>query len=192
VKTSLEQSMAIQVWLTDGMDRASERISEIHAFDTDLCIDQTRSHSVAELGDFNPTGSDEAWMACVLRPFRGDFSGVAILSMDPDEAFAWVLADGPKKDIVGAFIELGGLVVEGLVAAGREIVGSSLEPGPARFREDSVTGCLVGTHAPSDTVAVGCVLKVRAGGRDLEARLHVLMEPKSMGALLQALSVSLH
>jgi hypothetical protein len=48
------------------------------------------------------------------------------------------------------------------------------------------------THAPSDTVSVGSVVKIRSSGRDLEARLHVLMEPKSMGRLLRALSVSLH
>jgi len=192
MKTSLEQSMAIQVWITEGMDRASESIREIHAFDTDLCIDQTRCHPLSELSETNSGPEDVDWKACVLRPFSGEFRGAAALSMDPDEALAWAVADGSKQDIVGTFLEVGGEVLGGIIDAAQALAGSSLSMGCSRFREDSLTGCLLSTHAPSDTVAIRSLVKVRAGGRDLEGQLHLLMEPKSMSRLLRALSVSPH
>ena len=184
--------MAIQVWITDGMERAAERISEVHAFDTDLSIERTRCHSLSELGVNGDEGPDLDWKACVLQPFAGDFRGVSVLSMEPDEALAWVVADGSKNDILGSFIGIGSKVLEGVIDAAQSVLDGRLVVGSSRFREDSLTGCLLSTHAPSDTVSVGSVVKIRSSGRDLEARLHVLMEPKSMGRLLRALSVSLH
>jgi hypothetical protein len=184
--------MAIQVWITDGMERAAERISEVHAFDTDLSIERTRCHSLSELGVDGDEDPDLDWKACVLQPFTGDFRGVSVLSMEPDEALAWVVADGPKNDILGSFIGIGSKVLEGVIDAAQSVLDGRLVVGSSRFREDSLTGCLLSTHAPSDTVSVGSVVKIRSSGRDLEARLHVLMEPKSMGRLLRALSVSLH
>lgn len=192
MKTSLEQSMAIQVWITDGVDRASESIREIHAFDTDICIEQTRCQKLSELSETDSGAADIDWKACVLRPFSGEFRGAAALALDPDEALAWAVADGSKKDIVGTYLEVGGEVLGGIIGAAQALAGSNLNMGCARFREDSLTGCLLSTHAPSDTVAIRSLVKIRAGGRDLEGQLHVLMEPKSMSRLLRALSVSFH
>ncbi len=192
MKTSLEQSMAIQVWIADGVDRATESIREIHAFDTDICTDQTRCHRLSELSETTSAADDIDWQACVLRPFSGEFRGAASLSMDPHEALAWAVADGSKKDIVGTYLELGGEVLGGIIETAQALAGSNVSMGCPRFREDSLTGCLLSTHAPSDTVAIRSLVKVRAGGRDLEGQIHVLMEPKSMSRLLRALSVSLH
>jgi hypothetical protein len=102
------------------------------------------------------------------------------------------VADGAKKDIVGTYIDLGGRVVEGLIEAARKAVEPNLSLGCSRFREDTLTGCLLSTHAPSDTVAIASWVRMRSGGRELDGQLHVLMDPKSMGQLLGALSVSLH
>lgn len=192
MKTSLEQSMAVQVWITEGMDLAAERISEIHSFDTDLCIERTRCYALSEISEHAADESDADWRACVLRPFTGKFRGVAILSMEADEALAWVVADGAKKDIVGTYIDLAGRLVEGLIDSARKAVEPNLNLGCSRFREDTLTGCLLSTHAPSDTVAIASRVRIRSGGRELDGQLHVLMDPKSMGQLLGALSVSLH
>jgi hypothetical protein len=192
MRTSLEQAMAIQVWITEGVDRAAEAIRETHAFDTDLYIDQTRCHRLSEISEADPVDHDIEWKACVLLPFTGEFRGAAALSMSPDEALGWAVADGSKQDIVGTFLELGGKVLGGIIEAAQALAGPNLSMGCPRFREDSLTGCLLSTHAPSDTVAIRSLIRIRAGGRDLEGQLHVLMEPKSMSRLLGALSVSLH
>jgi hypothetical protein len=112
--------------------------------------------------------------------------------MDPDEALAWVVADGSKRDIVGSFLEIGSKLLEGVVDAAQSVMGEKLVMGPSRFREDSITGCLLSTHAPADTVAVNSTVQIRACGRNLSAQLHILVEPKSMSRLLRALSVSMH
>ena len=184
--------MAVQLWITEGMDLAAESISEVHSFDTDLCVERTRCYALSELGKHDVDEGEAGWRACVLRPFSGKFRGVAILSMEADEALAWVVADGAKKDIVGTYIDLGGRVVEGLIEAARKAVEPDLSLGCSRFREDTLTGCLLSTHAPSDTVAIASWVRMRSGGRELDGQLHVLMDPKSMGQLLGALSVSLH
>ena len=184
--------MAIQVWICEGMDRATEAITEIHAFDTDLCVEHTRCGRMSEAGSDSNDENDLEWKACILQPFSGDFRGVAVLSMDPVEALAWVVADGSKRDIVGSFLEIGSALLEGVVDAAQSIMGENLAVGRSRFREDSIEGCLISTHAPPDTVAVESTVQIQACGRILSAQLHVLMEPKSMSRLLQALSVSLH
>jgi hypothetical protein len=186
--------MAIQLWICDGMDRATETISEIHAFDTDLCVEHTLCGRIseAEVEAGTDGENDLEWKACVLQPFSGDFRGVAVLSMDPDEALAWVVADGSKRDIVGSFLEIGSKLLEGVVDAAQSVMGEKLVMGPSRFREDSITGCLLSTHAPADTVAVNSTVQIRACGRNLSAQLHILVEPKSMSRLLRALSVSMH
>jgi hypothetical protein len=184
--------MAVQLWITEGMDLAAESISEVHSFDTDLCVERTRCYALSELGEHDVDEGEAGWRACVMRPFSGKFRGVAILSMEADEALAWVVADGAKKDIVGTYIDLAGRVVEGLIEAARKAVEPNLSLGCSRFREDTLTGCLLSTHAPSDTVAIASWVRMRSGGRELDGQLHVLMDPKSMGQLLGALSVSLH
>ena len=188
--------MAIQLWICEGMERATETITEIHAFDTDLCVEHTLCGRMSESESESETATDGEkdleWKACVLQSFSGDFRGVAVLSMDPDEALAWVVADGSKRDIVGSFLEIGSKLLEGVVDAAQSIMGAKLAMGPSRFREDSITGCLISTHAPPDTVAVNSTIQIRACGRNFSAQLHVLMEPKSMSRLLQALSVSMH
>jgi hypothetical protein len=182
--------MAIQLWICEGMDRATETIAEIHAFDTDLCVEHTLCGRISEAETDGE--NDLEWKACVLQSFIGDFRGVAVLSMDPDEALAWVVADGSKRDIVGSFLEIGSKLLGGVFDAAQSVMGAKLAMGPSRFREDSITGCLISTHAPPDTVAVNSTIQIRACGRSFSAQLHVLMEPKSMSRLLQALSVSMH
>jgi len=184
--------MALQVWVAEGMDRAASSIRDIHAFDTDLAIEHTRCDSLSEMSSVPSEGDDDSWRACVLKPLTGEFGGVVVFSMDSEDALAWVVADGPKQDIVGTFLELGERVAEGIVEAATSLVDLRLGMGGSRFREDSITGCLLSTHAPSDTVAIGNSLKIRSGGHSLIGHLHILMEPKSMSRLLRGLSVSFH
>jgi hypothetical protein len=192
LRTSLEQSMAIQVWVAEGMDRAASAIREVHAFDTDLAIEQTRCDSLSEMSSVSSEDSDEFWRACVLKPLTGEFGGVVLFSMDSEEALAWVVADGAKRDIVESFLQLGERVVDGLVESATHLMDIQMESGGSRFREDSITGCLLSTHAPPDTVAIGNTVKIRSGGCELTGHLHILMEPKSMSQLLRGLSVSFH
>jgi hypothetical protein len=184
--------MAIQVWVAEGMDRAASAIREIHAFDTDLAIEQTRCDSLSEMSSVASEGSDEFWRACVLKPLTGEFRGVVLFSMDSEDALAWVVSDGAKRDIVESFLQLGERVVDGLVEAAISLVDFQMGTGGSRYREDSITGCLLSTHAPPDTVAIGNSVKIRSGGRELTGYLHILMEPKSMNQLLRGLSVSFH
>ena len=62
--------------------------------------------------------------------------------------------------------------------------------GPASLMEESIAGCLIATHAPSDTVVVCSLLRLLAGGQYFDANLYLLLDPKHMSAMLGALSVS--
>jgi len=187
----LEQSLAIQGWIAEGVDRAADELAESHAFDTELTVLQTRCCALGDFGAQEIDGGAD-WIAGVLRAFRGRVCGTAILSMDPEDALAWSLADGGDGPPVEAYLDVAGRVLEAIALTAAEAIGVEVELGAARLEEDTVGGCLLRTHAPSDTVVVSSRIEVRAGGQTLPAQLLLVMEPKVVSALLGALAVSLH
>ena len=187
----LEQSLAVHAWIAEGVDRAAEELADCHAFDSEITVLETRCWPLAELGSLGFEGGEEL-IAGVLCAVRGRLSGAGLLSMEPEDALAWVLADGPAADALARYVELGGRVLAAVARAAASALQVEVEVGAARLEEASVAGSLVRTHAPSDTVVVGSRLELRAGGQRFAAQLHLVMEPKVVSALLGALAVSLH
>lgn len=173
------------------MDRAAEQLADRHAFDTEITVLETRC---CALGDFASEGlpGGEDLIAGVMRAFRGRLAGASLLSMEPEDALAWVVADGDGENPLETYVDLGGCVLAAVAEAAAEAIGVEVEVGEPRLEESSIAGCLLLTHAPSDSVLVSSRLEVRAGGQHLSAQLHLVMEPKVISALLGALSVSLH
>ncbi len=185
-----EQAMAIQLWIAEGVTRAVDELSETHAVDSSVEILDLRC---CTLGDFGRDGlhtRDDDIIAAVSRSYHGPISGVTLLTMEPEDALGWACADGNRSDPVATYVELGGHVMEAVIeGAGRALGGESVL-GPAKLMELSLAGCLIETHAPSDTVVVSSLLRLHAGGQVLDANLYLLLDTKHMSAILGALSIS--
>lgn len=185
--------MAIQTWIADGVARAAEALCERHAFDTDLEILETRCCALAEHGaEGLRVSSDEELVAGALLAFHGPLSGASLLAMEPHDALAWSQAGGVSTDPIVTFLELSGLVLESVIESAAEALGATTEVGQPTLQESSLTGCLLQTHAPSDTVLTSCRVRIVAGRQTYDATLHLLMDPKCMFAMLGALSVAAH
>jgi len=193
VKISLEQAMAVQTWIADGVTRAAEGLAERHAFDTDLEILETRCCALADYGaEGRSVTADEEVIAGVLLSFQGPLCGASLLAMDPHDALAWSQAGGESGDPIGTFLELGGDVLGSVIESAAEALEIRTEVGRPTLEETSLTGCLLRTHAPSDTVLTSCRLRIMAGRQAYDATLHLLMDPKRMFAMLGALAVAAH
>ncbi len=184
--------MAIQVWIVDGIEMAIEDIRCVHAFDTDISVELTRCSIFSEFSEMAFSTDHESWKAAVLRSFSGGISGTAMMVMESEEVVAWMSADGSRADIIGRFVDLGGRVLRGPVESARRLLGEPIELDDSHFVEDSLLGCLLATHAPSDTILIGSSLQIRSGNRLLDAQLRLALEPKAISSLLTALSVALH
>ena len=187
----LEQSLAIQAWIAEGVDRAADALMDGHAFDTEITVLETRCYALCDFASEGLPGGDDL-VAGVMRAFRGRLAGAALLSMDPEEALAWVLSDGSGERPIETYVELGGCVMAAVAEAAGEALEEDVELGEARLEESSIAGCLLRTHAPSDTLLVSSLLEVRAGGQRFAAQLHLVMEPMVISALRGARAVSLH
>jgi hypothetical protein len=173
------------------VDRAGEELAETHAYDTELTVLDTRCCALADFGHGGPVVGDDC-VAGVMRAFRGRLAGAALLSMEPEDALAWSRADGGGGSPIETYVALAGDVLGAVALTAAEALDVEIELGESRLEEESVGGCLLRTHAPSDTVVVASRLEIRAGGQPLTAYLLLLMEPKVVSALLGALAVSLH
>jgi len=187
----LEQSLAIQAWIADGVDRAAEELAERHAFDTEITVLDTRCRALGDFGD-DVTDAGEDMNAGVLGALRGGLSGTALLAMEPDDALAWMLSDGNSAPPVDAYVRLAGSVLASVGRSAAEALDVEVELAAPALVEDSVASCLARTHAPLDTVLISSRLEIRVGRQLLPAQLHLIIEPKLVSALLGALSVSLH
>jgi hypothetical protein len=174
------------------VDRAAEELAERHAFDTELTVLETRCCALAQFGVDTGVDPGDDLVAGVMRAFRGRLTGTGLLAMEPEDALAWSLAGGSEHSPVDTYVGLAGTVLGAVAGSAAEALGVEVELAPARLEEDSVAGCLIRTHAPSDTVVVCARLEIRAGGHPAPARLLLVMEPKVVSALLGALAVSLH
>lgn len=187
----LEQSLAIQAWIADGVDRAAEELAESHAFDTEITVLETRCRA---LGDFGTDASDVAldMTAGVLGACRGRLTGTALLVMEPEDALAWMRADGNGAPSIEIYPKLGGSLLASVLRSAAEALEVEVELAAPTLAEASVASCLARTHAPLDTVLISSQLEIRAGRQQLSAQLHLIIEPKLVAALLGALAVSLH
>jgi hypothetical protein len=184
--------MAIQAWIADGVARATEELVETHAVDTDA--DVLESHCCA-LGDFGSSEfplADDDLVAGVMMSFRGVLSGAALLVMDPEDALGWATADGNKTDPIAAYVQLSEHLLKSVVESASDALEAEMELGPARLEESSIAGCLLRTHAPSDTVLISSRLDIEAGHQRRSARIFLMMDGKVVSTLLGALSVSIH
>lgn len=187
----LEQSLAIQAWIADGVDRAAEELAETHAFDTEITVLETRCRA---LGEFGTDASDvaEDLTAGVLGACRGRLAGTALLAMEPDDALAWMRSDGNGAPPIETYLKLGGRLLASVMRSAAEALDVDVEMAAPSLAEASVASCLARTHAPLDTVLISSQLEIRAGRQQLPAQLHLIIEPKLVSALLGALAVSLH
>lgn len=188
----LEQSLAIHDWVADGAEQAADALTEIHAVDTTIVALETHCSALGDLGDDGAAGHDDALVAGVLLPFRGTLCGAALLSMDPEDALAWARADSGSTDPVATYLEIGGRILSCVIEAASRTMGVPTEVGQARLEESSLVGCLLATHAPSDTVLIRTRVEIEAGHQQLPAEVCLLMEPKIVSTLLGALSVAMN
>ena len=187
----LEQSLAIQAWLAEGVDRAAEYLTNEHAIDTELTVLETLACPLADFSTDGLVGEADR-IAGVVKSFRGRLEGTGLLALDPEEALAWSLADGDQSRPVETYIELGETVLQSIADVAGEALGIEVEAGPSRLEETTVAGCLVGTHAPPDVVLLPSRVEIRVAGQWLSAELHLLMPPKVLSRLLRALAVGVH
>jgi len=127
-----------------------------------------------------------------MMSYTGGFSGVGLLSLEPEDALAWTLAGGQIADPLATYADIGGVVLRSVVESAAAALGTASEAAEPTLVEDSLAASLLGTHAPSDTVLMCSRIAVEVGPLKLPAHLYLLLEPKMLSALLGALSVSLH
>ncbi len=187
----LEQSLAIQAWLAEGVDRAAEFLTEEHAIDTELTVLETRTCPLADISTDGFLGEADR-IAGVVMSYRGRLEGAGLLAMDPAEALAWSLADGDQSRPVETYVQLGDAVLKSIAEVAGEALGIEAETGPPRLEESTVARCLVATHAPPDVFLLSSRLEIRVAGQWLSANLHLLKPPKVLSTLLRALAVGVH
>ena len=148
----LEQSLAIQAWLAEGVDRAADRLVDEHAVETEITVLETRCGRLSELAAEGFLSEGER-IAGVMRAYRGPLEGAALLAMDPEEALAWSLADGDGHSPVETYIALGGRVLQAVAEVAAESLGVEAQLSTARLEESTAAGCLLATHAPPEVCA---------------------------------------
>ncbi len=184
--------MAIQLWVAEGVARAADELSETHAVDSRIQVDETRCCTLGNCGPDGWFSSHDDVTAGVLLSFHGPLSGDVLLCMEPEQALAWSQAGSTSHDLVRTYVDLASGVLNAVVKSAAEELDVATESGVAELVEMSAPGCLIQTHAPSDTVVVCSRLRIRAGRQHLTADLYLLLDPKLMSAMLGALSVSAH
>jgi len=178
--------------VADGVDRAADALTETHAVDTEITTLETLCCALGDFGTDASHGHDDEVVAGVLLPFRGTLSGAGLLSMDPEDALAWARSDGDCDSPIETFLELGACMLAAVIQSASSALRAPTENGAAKLEESSLAGCLLSTHAPSDTVLIRTRIEIRAGHQHHHANLSLLMEPKVVSALLAALSVSMN
>ena len=187
----LEQSLAIQAWLAESVDRAADRLIDEHAVDTEMTVLETRCGRLSELAAEGFLSEGER-IAGVMRAYRGQLEGAALLAMDPEEALAWSLADRDGRSPVETYVDLGGRVLQAVAEVAAESLGVEAQLSAARLEESTAADCLVATHAPPDVMMLSSRVEIRVSGQWLAAELHLLLPPKVLSQLLRSLSVGIH
>jgi len=190
---SNEQHRALGEWLTEGAALAEQKILEVSA-DTEVELLESKLTTFAEFGDHGLIPGDDT-TAGVIGRLEGALPGAALVALEPEEALLWAQraeVEGGGSSPIEDFVSLGHQVLEGLASAIADQLREDVRIADSRLVEESVLGILVGTHAPSDTVAVCARLLITVRGEHLGACAYLLIEPKHVSRIFGALDVSSH
>lgn len=186
----LEQSMAIQVWLVDGVARATEVLSEKYLGETEVDVGETVCCALGDFGTDGLQSEDDELIAGALLAFRGAFCGAALLAMEPDAALGWARSADPSADAIRVYLALAEQMLRSVVESAASVLDVSTEIGRPKLEERSLGGTLLQTHAPSDTAVIGSRLEIFVDGAHFPARIFLLTDSKTISGILRALRVS--
>lgn len=129
-------------------------------------------------------------LACVRLPLRGSLDGVGILALDPHGVMHLVgrRQEAPDPGLVPRYLELARGLISGLTASLGAAIGRGPELGPPELVEGPLVRCVLGTHAPPDTVVVSCGLRLTYRSTSLASVVYLLLGAKPTGCLVEALS----
>lgn len=135
---------------------------------------------VCLLADF-PAGAlvgiDDIAAGTVVR-FQGPFGGTAILTLEPEDALAWVRSAPEPGDPIRGHLERSADLLARAVGGWGQSMGASFSFTEPTLCEDAVAGLLLGTHAPSDTLILSARLVLSIDGRERSAWLYLMVDPK--------------
>jgi len=145
-------------------------------------------HRVAacRLADF-PQGAvpiADDMLASLVIPLGGRHAATAVLSLEPEtalELLQWREEDrGPGEGpVLDRFIAAGSLLARHMLTGWP---GESADPGAARMEEDSLTGTLLRTHAPGETVLVSAAWQLAGPVRSCGGSLVLLLDAKALSS----------
>jgi hypothetical protein len=106
-----------------------------------------------------------------------------MLVMAPGDAMESARGLTPEAGPVEGYVDLGGQILEPVVEAAAKELGRAHEIGAPRLVEDTVGGCLLCTHAPSDTLLVSArILILDDDEGSWVSHLYLLLDSKWAGA----------
>ena len=133
-------------------------------------------------------------MAGVVMRFEGSLSGTGLLSLEPEDALAWLRTGGEAEDEsaspIDRFVERGASLIGGAVTELARSARRAAEPGDASLEERPLPAALRATHAPPDTVVLSVSAELAARELRVPIGVHLLFEPKVLDGLLTVLSQS--
>jgi hypothetical protein len=187
-----EQLIAIQAWIAEGADRAAEELAEDYSADTEIDVLETRCCALADFGTANLPASADDVVAGSLVSFHGGIQGAALLAMEPVDALGWARTNDADAEPVASYLAQSNQILTAVVESAARALGVDTHVGRPVLEEAPIAGCLLRTHAPSDTMIVCSRVEITAGRQRFASSLFVLLEAKVVNAILGALSMSVH
>ena len=147
--------------------------------------------AVCRLGDF-PDGAvfpDDDLRASVVWSVGGTHSATALISLEPEEALAWIRWLAGEEEAQGPeALQRFRLGAETLARhAMSSLGGGALEVKEGALHEAPLVQTLLGTHAPPDTAVLSTELAVASESGSLSLCFYLLMDAKVLGALAASL-----
>jgi hypothetical protein len=192
LKIPLEQLIAIQAWIAEGAERAAEELAESYCADTEVDVLETRCCALADFGTASLPTTSEDEVAGALLSFTGGIQGASLLAMEPVDALAWSRCDDEEADPVPTYLAQSERILAAIIHSAASALGVEATVGTPKLEEAPIAGCLLRTHAPSDTMLVCSRVEIRAGRQCFPASLFVLLDAKVIHAILGALCMSVH
>ncbi len=160
---------------------------------TSLGIDTVSSQAaVCGLAEFpeHAVFDGSEMLACVRLPLRGALEGVGILALDPHGVMHLVgrRQEEPDPGLIPRYLTLAGEMLGGLAGSLGSVLGGAAGLGAPELVEGPLVPCVLGTHAPPDTVVVSCRLGLAHRSTSVAALVYLLVGAKPTGRLVEALS----
>lgn len=129
-------------------------------------------------------------LACARLPLRGSLEGAGILALDPHGVMHLVGSrqESPDPGLVPRYLDLASQLLTDLTASLGSAIGSGPELGPPELVEGSLVSCVLGTHAPPDTVVVSGRLRLTYRSTSVASIAYLLLGAKPTGCLVETLS----